>query len=164
VKETSAWTACHDRYDIDNPHAKQNIVADGVTLRQLLELSSPVDELSREWSGYFKMTLREVYPVLDAHSSDLDDLEEGIVRTFVWLLSKRPDGLIVKKRGFKEAERVRQLAERIVSKQVGGLGTASLIDELDRELRADSNTLNPGTTADLVSAAIFCKLLRITFP
>ena len=162
-KQAGTWTEFHDRYDIRNPSVYDNIREDEMSLHQLFRASAPVDEISREWSKYFKLTLHEVYPRLERYSVGLEDLEEGIVKLFVWLLSQRPDGLVVKKVGLARAEEVRVLAEKIIRDSDIADG-ANLMLLLDKKLREEGNLLNPGTTADLVSAAIFCKLVAGEFP
>ncbi|MHA2204763.1 MAG: triphosphoribosyl-dephospho-CoA synthase [Candidatus Thorarchaeota archaeon] len=163
-KETMSWTALHDRYDIDNPQVYDNISEDGLTLQELFKASAEVDSITKEWSEYFEMTLNEIFPHLDKHTRGLEDLEEGIVKTFVWLLSQQPDGLIVKKAGADRAENVRALAQRIIEENPEGATGGSLMAQLDKELRKEGNLLNPGTTADLVSAAILCKLIAVSYP
>ncbi|MHA1934636.1 MAG: triphosphoribosyl-dephospho-CoA synthase [Candidatus Thorarchaeota archaeon] len=163
-KETMSWTSLHDRYDIDNPQVYDNISEDGVTLQELFKASAEVDSITKEWSDYFDMTLSEIFPHLDEHTKGLEDLEEGIVKTFVWLLSQQPDGLIVKKAGEARAEEVRALAQRIIEENPEGETGGSLMTQLDEELRKEGNLLNPGTTADLVSAAILCKLIAVSYP
>jgi triphosphoribosyl-dephospho-CoA synthase len=126
--------------------------------------TAEVDSITKEWSEYFEMTLNEIFPHLDKHTRGLEDLEEGIVKTFVWLLSQQPDGLIVKKAGADRAENVRALAQRIIEENPEGATGGSLMAQLDKELRKEGNLLNPGTTADLVSAAILCKLIAVSYP
>ena len=162
-KEAGTWTEFHDRYDIQNPSVYDNIREDEISLHQLFCASASVDEISNVWSEYFKSTLHEVYPRLERYSVGLEDLEEGIVKIFVWLLSQRPDGLIVKKAGFARAEEVRVLAEKAIGDS-GIADGAKLMLLLDKKLREEGTLLNPGTTADLVSAAIFCKLVAGEFP
>jgi len=162
-KEAGTWTEFHDRYDIRNPSVYDNIREDEIPLHQLFRASALVDEICKEWSEYFKPTLHKVYPRLERYSAGLDDLEEGVVKLFVWLLSQRPDGLIVKKAGFTRAEEVRILAEKTIRDSGVADGT-KLMFLLDKKLREEGNLLNPGTTADLVSAAIFCKLVAGEFP
>ena len=42
-------------------------------------------------------------------------------------------------------------------------GSENLIVSLDKVLREEGNLLNPGTTADIVSVATFCRLVEITY-
>jgi triphosphoribosyl-dephospho-CoA synthase len=161
IKTNEAWNEIHDRYDMDNPDAVRNIIDDEVTLQELLSISASIDEISREWASEFELILDEVLPHLSRNSAGLEDLEEGVVKSFVWLLSRRPDGLIVKKAGMKTAEKIRTLAEQVFTEQA--TKAEDLLDELDIALRREGNVLNPGTTADIVSAAIFCRLVQIQF-
>jgi triphosphoribosyl-dephospho-CoA synthase len=164
VEESTSWTDSHSRYDIDNPHVLDNILEDRLTLQDLFKMSADVDEISGEWANNFELTLSQVFPYLDKVADNLENLEEGIVQTFVWLLSLRPDGLIAKKAGEKRAEEVRALAEKTMKAWNQDTGPHELMKSLDEELRKEGNLLNPGTTADLVSAGIFCKLVALDFP
>lgn len=162
-KEPKSWTEFHDRYDVDNPDVFENVRNDEIKLLQLFRLSSDVDMICKEWAGYFQLVLNEVFPYLDKQTESLEDLEEGVVRTFIWLLSKYPDGLIAKKAGPAQAEHVRELAARVIDEGFEELEARTLLEQLDAQLRKEGNLLNPGTTADLVSAAILCKLASVIF-
>ncbi len=164
VESSTGWTETHSRYDIDSPSVMDNIVEDDLTLYQLFTLSAEVDEISSEWANNFDLTLKQVFPYLDDITDNLENLEEGIVQTFVWLLSLRPDGLIAKKAGEAQAELVRELAEKTMNAWNHDTSSLELMEKLDDELRREGNLLNPGTTADLVSAGIFCKLVTLDFP
>ncbi|OLS31625.1 MAG: 2-(5''-triphosphoribosyl)-3'-dephosphocoenzyme-A synthase [Candidatus Thorarchaeota archaeon AB_25] len=163
VEGSANWTETHSRYDIDNPQILDNILEDKLTLYDLFKLSADVDEISSEWANKFQLTISQVFPYLDKITDNLENLEEGIVQTFVWLLSLRPDGLIAKKAGEKRAEEVRALAEKTMKAWNHDRGPIELMIHLDEELRKEGNLLNPGTTADLVSAGIFCKLVALDF-
>lgn len=162
-RKESSWTDIHDRYDIENPRIFENIEEDQITLHHLFTLSADVDPICREWAEYYRIVFDEVFPYLDGKSNKLDDLEEGIVHTFIWLLSKYPDGLITRKAGSEKAEEVRLLAERVISGIPGSLASSQALTILEEELGKERNSLNPGTTADLLSAAILCKLASMTF-
>ena len=164
IKEDPQWSNLHRRYDFDNPNAIENLVKDNVSLTDVFRMSADVDEISSEWSNGFQRTLLEVLPYLKRVTTKLEDLEEGIVRTFVWLLALRPDGLIVKKAGRHRAEEIQQLAITTMNNWSEEQGPENLINSLDRILREEGNILNPGTTADIVSIAAFCRLVNITFP
>jgi triphosphoribosyl-dephospho-CoA synthase len=163
IKREPFWTDVHDRYDMHNPEVIENIREDGVTLLSLFRLSAPVDEIAEQWATGFRLILDEAFPHLDSLSATLEDLEEAVVRTFVWLLSKRPDGLIVKKAGLARAEAVRSLAARVLDTWDEGIGVGALLEALDKALRNNENSLNPGTTADFLAAAILCKIASMEF-
>jgi triphosphoribosyl-dephospho-CoA synthase len=162
-KDEQTWTDIHDRYDIDNPNVMENIRKDDLTLKKLFQLSADVEPISKEWSDYFQLTLRETLPYLDEHSDSLENLEEGIVRTFTWLLSRQPDGLIIKKAGLEKAREIQLLAEEFFKVTHDESSTEDILDELDSILRSDGNTLNPGTTADMISVAILLQLVSMEF-
>ncbi len=164
VEESTSWTETHNRYDIDNPKVLENILEDKLNLHDLFKMSEDVDEISREWATNFSLTRTQVFPYLDKITDNLENLEEGIVQTFVWLLSSRPDGLIAKKTDEGRAEEIRALAEKTMNAWNQDSGPLELMIQLDEELRKEGNLLNPGTTADLVSAGIFCKLVALEFP
>jgi triphosphoribosyl-dephospho-CoA synthase len=164
VEESTSWTETHNRYDIDNPKVMDNIQDDKLTLHELFKMSAEVDEISGEWANNFRLTLSQIFPYLDRVADNLENLEEGIVQTFVWLLSLRPDGLIAKKAGEQRAEDIRALAEKTMNAWNQDSGPLELMKSLDEELRREGNVLNPGTTADLVSAGIFCKLAALDYP
>jgi triphosphoribosyl-dephospho-CoA synthase len=65
------------------------------------------------------------------------------------LLAADRDTLISRKNSESVAEEVRYRASRVDSSDI------SQRVELDEFLRSDGNRLNPGTTADLIAAALF---------
>jgi triphosphoribosyl-dephospho-CoA synthase len=76
-------------------------------------------------------------------------------------MARVPDTLIARKAGAEAAAAVAERAKVVV--RAGGLGTRrglAAARRLDRDLRRDGNRLNPGTSADLIAAALFVWLLE----
>jgi triphosphoribosyl-dephospho-CoA synthase len=163
IKHDTYWSDIHRRYDFDNPDAIKNITHDCLRLEDLFRISAEIDEISKEWSIHFHSVLYEIHPFIQKISHTLDDLEEAIVPTFVWLLSKRPDGLIIKKAGRERAEEVRMIAYEAFNNWSESNKPEERIAALDEVLRREGNLLNPGTTADLVSATVFCRLVSMSY-
>ena len=161
-KSTSRWNEFHNRFDINNPDVFDNIREDQISLGKLFRTSAKVDPICEEWSSYFSLILDEILPQLQSHSKNLDDMEEAIVKTFVWLLAKKPDGLIIKKAGWETAKKIQELARSVLTERDGS-DVSGIMSDLDRILRRHGNLMNPGSTADFLSAGIFGKLVQDAF-
>jgi triphosphoribosyl-dephospho-CoA synthase len=85
-------------------------------------------------------------------------LRAAIVDVHLRLLAARPDTLIARKRGVEAAERVSAGARAVLA--AGGVRNAAALARFDASLRGPGNALNPGTTADLVTAVIFVALIE----
>ena len=86
---------------------------------------------------------------------------EAIVELHLRLLEASPDTLIARKRGPDEAARVSAGARDVLC--AGGVRSAAgrrALRSFDASLREPGNALNPGTTADVVTATLFVALLE----
>lgn len=98
----------------------------------------------------------ELVPLAQQHGVTL-----GIVSAFLHLLSREPDGLIRRKCGDAIAGEASLRANKAVKAGKPGSEAWELaVSELDFWLRSDGNRRNPGTSADLITAAIFVSLLE----
>lgn len=82
-----------------------------------------------------------------------------IVHTHVRLMSEFPDSLIARKCGPATAKRAADMAAEVL--KAGSPDDESFwqaVGDLDFWLRSDGHRRNPGTTADLVTAALFACL------
>ena len=79
----------------------------------------------------------------------------------MWALSQRPDTFIQRKAGIDTANKIMQEAKTLYTR-LQKLPTTRWLKEIapfEEALRAEGSRLNPGTTADLLSASIFLALL-----
>ncbi len=159
-KTLESWTKQHSRYDLENPDVYENIQADKMRLGHLFQISARVDRICREWTEQYHSTFFETLPFLRERMHGLSTAEEAIVDTFIWRLSLEPDSHIIKRAGMEAALDVQRSATQILHEE---LKSIDQIQHLDRMLRARGNLLNPGTTADLVSAAVFVRLLELEY-
>jgi triphosphoribosyl-dephospho-CoA synthase len=131
-----------------------------ITLYQAMALAQERDALAREYVTDFAITFGIGYPALKDAWHASGDLSAAIVQAYVTILAQVPDTLIARKRGADMADQVSRWAGDVLA--MGGVFTAqgqAGLAELDRALRDEGHTLNPGTTADLTTAAIFLLLL-----
>ncbi len=132
-----------------------------LTLHQAMALAQERDSIAREYVTDFAITFEIGYPALREAWHASGNSADAIVQCYLTLLARVPDTLIARKRGADTAAQVSHQAAETLA--LGGAltpqGQQALAD-LDRRLRDERHTLNPGTTADLTTAALFLFLLR----
>lgn len=136
-----------------------------VDLLKVMQSAADRDTVAREYATGFALTFDVGLPSLKRCRAVIPDLRTAIVQTYLTILAKFPDSLIARKVGLREAVRVSREAAQVLG--LGGVGTAKgrkRLAALDRKLRRRGNLLNPGTTADLVTASIFVTLLQDGIP
>lgn len=132
-----------------------------VTLRQAMALAADRDAVAREYVTDYAITFEQTVPILRQCLQDCPTITDATVQTALTLLTQVPDTLIIRKLGWDAAVEVSRRAEEVL-RQGGVLterGRAALA-HFDTSLRDATNKLNPGTTADLVTTALFVLLLE----
>ena len=131
------------------------------TLRDAMALARDRDAIAREYASDFETTFEIGAPGLRRALSDGLVWREAVVEVYLALLATSPDTHIARKLGTDAAVTVQRRARAVLT--AGGVRTMAGRDAtaaLDRELRDEANTLNPGATADLTGAAIYVVLLE----
>ena len=132
-----------------------------VTLLAAMQLAAHRDGIAREYATAFEVTFEIAAPALERARQDGLSWDDAVVETFLSVLGSNPDTHVARRAGVAAAEDVSSRARQTLA--AGGVRSAAgrgAIDAMDRGLRDGSNLLNPGTTADLTTAAIFVELLR----
>jgi triphosphoribosyl-dephospho-CoA synthase len=119
------------------------------------------DSVAAEYATGYAVTFELGLPALVRALDDGLRPRPATVELYLGLLAAIPDTLVARKRGRRTAERVSVDAARVLA--AGGVrsdaGRAAMA-AFDASLRRDGNALNPGTTADLVTAVLFVALLE----
>ena len=133
-----------DPLDVADPRAVDVIRERGMTLLDVMDHSKEHDMVAREWVNGFRLTRKAA-----DHLHRVGCGRGGVVETFLWLLSTEIDTFIVKEHGPLVAEEVRRRAGEILD----GMGDLAAFD-------ADciARGINPGSTADIIIAAIYIAL------
>jgi triphosphoribosyl-dephospho-CoA synthase len=132
-----------------------------VTLREAMAAAAERDSVAAEYATGFHLTFDRGVPALQRALDAGLGPRDATVEAFLELLAAVPDTLVARKRGRRAAERVSADAASVL--QAGGTRTEAgraALAGFDASLRRDGNALNPGTTADLVTAALFVALLE----
>jgi triphosphoribosyl-dephospho-CoA synthase len=130
-------------------------------LRDVMALAVGRDAIAREYATDFQTTFEIGAPALRRALADALPWRDAVVETYLTLLASAADTHIARKLGLGAAVTVQQRGRAVLA--AGGVRTTAgreAIAALDRELRDEANTLNPGATADLSGAAIYAVLLE----
>ncbi|NAT11148.1 hypothetical protein C4E22_06365 [ANME-1 cluster archaeon AG-394-G06] len=123
----------------------------GLSLYEILTISASYDLISRELVGGFEKTFGCAVHLNDF--ADAGNINEAISHAYLWLLSETEDTFVKMGFGAKTSRYVQERAKAIVT---GGY-ELNEIEEFDEELIRDG--INPGSTADIIAAALFIAIL-----
>jgi triphosphoribosyl-dephospho-CoA synthase len=146
--------------DVNDPASKNRILQKKVSLYEVFKIAETYDTICSEYVNNYHVTFDLAYPSLSKHLDQTSDPSSATIQTFLEVLAKVPDTFIARKTNIQKAREVSLRAKEVV--ELGGVETPAgkeALDKLDKELRKHSNILNPGTTADIIAAALAVKVL-----
>jgi triphosphoribosyl-dephospho-CoA synthase len=141
-----------DRYDVHGADVE-------VTLREAMKVAQDRDTVAREYVTDFEVTFELGYTTLRRLWEEGHGFPDSIVQTSLTLLAQVPDTLIARKEGMVVAHEVSHRANQVL--QAGGAFSErgrEALRRFDLSIRDERHRLNPGTTADLIAAALFVFL------
>jgi len=142
--------------------AEQDVLEEpSVTLLEAMGLAKDRDSVASEYVTNFEITFGTGLPALKEALFRGVPYSNAVVQAFLTILGRVPDTLIARKKGKALSRQVSQWALDVLS--CGGIFTPrgrEKLQGLDKTLRDDAHTLNPGATADLTAASIFIALLE----
>jgi triphosphoribosyl-dephospho-CoA synthase len=127
-----------------------------VTLREAMALAAERDTIAREYVTDYDVTFGLAVPALQRVRACGLGWPAAALESYLRVLAEVPDTLIARKRGPAAARAVSERAREVLGAgEPGSPERARAADAFDSALRGDANPLNPGTTADVVAAALF---------
>ncbi len=130
-----------------------------LTLREAMALAAERDSIAREYVSDYDVTFGVTLPALRRARAGALDWMGATLEAYLTTLAAVPDTLIARKQGFPAARAVSVRAREVLAAgEAGSSGRAEAEEAFDSELRGPGHRLNPGTTADLVAAALFVAL------
>jgi triphosphoribosyl-dephospho-CoA synthase len=130
-----------------------------VTLREAMALAADRDLIARQYANGFADVLNFGVQRIRQNYPKLGNLEAVVIDCQLAWLAHYPDSLIARKTGVAQAVEVQNRAQAVLDS--GGVFTPAGREAgraLDAYLRSDGHRLNPGTTADLITACLFVLL------
>ena len=141
-----------DHFDVSNGTSPAHIL-------QAMRLAESRDMVARQYANGFADVLDYVWPQIQAGLEAGETLSDSVIQTHLKTMNRFPDSLIARKNGTSVASQSAAMAGDVLSSgNVGDPQWLKAIGDFDFWLRADGNRRNPGTTADLIAAALFVGL------
>ena len=147
--------------DINDPNSVGRILEDKISLYKVFKIAEKYDTICSEWVNNYPITFDLAYPSLTKRLQNKDDPNSATVQTFLEVLAKVPDTFIARKTGIEKSREISLRARHVLD--LGGIETSvgkKSLSEFDQELRKSGNLLNPGTTADILAAALALCVLN----
>jgi triphosphoribosyl-dephospho-CoA synthase len=132
-----------------------------VGLREAMRLAAHRDAVAAEYARDYAVTLGVALPALRRAARRGLSTLDAVAQAHLEVLGHQPDTLIARKAGLRTAAAVSARARGVL--RAGGLRTLrgrAAARRLDRQLRKDGHRLNPGASADVVTAALFVALVE----
>ncbi len=139
--------------DVNIPNSISKVKKRNLTLYEIMEKSASIDGVAKEWTTGFKRSFNAV-----DYFEPEQNIGETISKTYIKLLSEKPDTLVQKKHGKKVAEEVRKKAKKVLYSEPQNRWK-NRAKKLDEELI--NRKINPGTTADILCSSIFLGLNNV---
>ncbi len=161
IPKSAEWTDKPQAFDFQSPHTIELIRREKYTLCDLQALAADYDSIALEYTTNFAYTFDKLYPEVAKALNRHSRTEDAVLASYLWALGDRPDSFIQRKNGSQIAKDVMQRAQKVYTRimKMPETGWLKQITPFDDYLRSEASQLNPGTTADLLSAALFLALL-----
>jgi triphosphoribosyl-dephospho-CoA synthase len=134
-----------DSMDVSDSSSHDDILA-------AMRLAQTYDRIARQYADGFTDLRDNILPILYDSTCEFTDLLRAISVAHIRLLASSPDSLIARKNGSAVALSVQADAAKV------DVHDADACLRFDQRLRGSGNQLNPGTTADLIAAALYILL------
>jgi len=174
------------KYDIYQKNYQVDLINDQVNLAKIFDLSKTYDGISMELASNYSFIRELVLPKFKEYIDEYEQLDrlfpsyffnniiredvvemseelnELLLRVFLFILSNRNDTLISRKTDLDHSKIISDSARNIIEKYhvLSKHEWMSLVKDFDNDLHKADGKLNPGTTADLLAASIFCFLIK----
>jgi len=160
--------------DVGDPTFREVLASRRLTLLEVMRAAESWDNVAEELARGFNLTFNVALPELLSTYKEVRDVNKATVQAFLRVLASKPDTFIARnvglsltsrmpdavRAGMDKAREVSRRAEEVL--RLGGAlseeGMRELV-KMDEELKKAGGALNPGSTADIVAAALFVAIL-----
>jgi triphosphoribosyl-dephospho-CoA synthase len=149
VKKPGELTAAEKELDVGSAGSLEELRRRGMTMYDVMSLSSKNDMVAREWTEGFRRSFKAADKIFAKRKTGT--MNDATVLSYLELLAEEPDTFIVKKYDMDRALYVQGLAVEVLERRM-------TLKELTQRLYIEK--INPGSTADIIIAGLFIALLK----
>ncbi|MCA9117201.1 MAG: triphosphoribosyl-dephospho-CoA synthase, partial [Planctomycetaceae bacterium] len=139
-----------ERYDTSGPPP--------ASLLEAMREAASRDLVAAEYAGGFPVVLGEAREILLHSQLSISSWRNDIQTLQLKLMAAHPDSLIARKCGPAVARESADRAAQVLATGWPAPAANAALKDFDTWLRADGHRRNPGTTADLIAAALFAAI------
>jgi len=151
------WLLKVNKYDITKENWQEEIKKDNANLKDIMKVAYEYDWIAYEYVKDFEITFKENLPYFIKTYNETKDVNETIIKTYVWNLSKRIDSHVYRTHGLNMALEILNKSKMIYENINKGYDIKKEIESLNKHFL--EYNLNTGTTSDLISSCIFLATL-----
>ncbi len=140
--------------DVNAESSLEEIRNRQLSLFDILSISASYDNISRELVGGFEKTFRYAELITGFVIRERLKVNDAVIRAYLSLLADEEDSFVTMEFGKDKSRYVKERARRIVN---NGYNRAEA-EAFDRELIKEG--INPGSSADIIAAALFIAILH----
>jgi triphosphoribosyl-dephospho-CoA synthase len=130
-----------------------------LALREAMGLAAGRDTIAREYFTDYDVTFGIAAPALQRARASGQAWPGAVLEAYLETLARVPDTLIERKDGVESARAVSARARDVLGAgAAGSRERGQAVAAFEDELRGPGNRRNPGTTADVMAAALFVVL------
>ena len=148
-----------DTHDVNDAGSAPDRIVDA------MELARKRDMVAKQYCSGYEDVIEFVLPAIEEGLQRFGKISHGIVWAHVKTMARFPDSLISRKLGDavakKSAAMAAQCLEQLTDADDDDFWRS--VGDLDFWLRSDGHRRNPGTTADLVTAALYVGVANDSF-
>lgn len=151
------WLVKVSKFDLTKENWTREIKEEKANLKKLLEEAKSYDWIAYEYCNDFEITFRENYPYFKKAFEDFKNINIASLKTYLWILNKRFDSHIYRKKGIDVAQTVQNRAKFYYERIEKGEDIISVAYNFKKEF--ENSDFVAGTSADLLVATLFLSLI-----
>jgi len=153
------WLVKVEKYDITQRNWLKEIKEKKAKPKDIMKVAEEFDWIAYEYVNDYEITFNENLPAFLKFYEETKDLNKAIIKTIIWILSRRIDSHIYRTKGIEVAKYVMENAKESYKRIEEGEDILKESEKLRKKI--EFYEANTGTTLDLISTCLFLALFLI---